>query len=184
MFWTILGVFYSILVILFAISCWVGNFLGLPALWAIVMFGVIDAWLIPEDWLVHMPWWSVVTLVALALIGELVEFIAGALGVGKLGGSKRSAALALGGSMVGALIGLFVSIPFPIPFVGALVGSLLFSGLGAMAGAWIGEHWVGRDVKTGMKVGLAAFVGRILGTIGKSIAGAVMVAVVIWTVLT
>jgi uncharacterized protein YqgC (DUF456 family) len=179
-----LGILYSILFVLFAIVCWVASFLGMPGLWLLWGVVVLNAWLVPESYLVHMPWWSVWVLLALLAVGELLEFITGALGVGKLGGSRRSAALALGGSLLGAVFGLFVSIPIPIPIVGALLSSLLFSGLGAMAGAWLGEHWVGRDTRASMRVGVAAFVGRILGTIGKSIMGAVMVSLVLILVFT
>ncbi len=176
---TALGLLYSFLFFVLAVFCWVFSFLGMPALWLLVLFAVLNSWLIPESYLVHVPWRGVFVLIVLGLCGELVEFLAGALGVGKLGGSRRAAVLSLVGSFLGAIVGIFVSIPIPIPLLGALVSSLLFSGLGAMGGAWLGEYWFGKDTKTGLKVGLAAFVGRIVGTIGKSIFGAVMVGVVL-----
>ena len=77
-----------------------------------------------------------VVLTVLALLGELIEFLASVLGTKKLGGSTRGATLSVIGSMAGGLLGAVFGIPFPIPLVGMLIGSILF----ASVGAWIGGH--------------------------------------------
>jgi len=109
--------------------------------------------------------------------GEVVEFIASAAGVGRMGGSRRSAVLAMAASILGAGLGALVGVPIPIvgPFVGILAGA----GLGALVGAVIGESWKGRDAQHCLRVGQAAFWGRLLGTFGKLLVGSVMVAVVV-----
>ncbi len=171
-----LGITYSIIVVATAICCWIASTLGLPGLWLMVILAALDAWLMPADYIARLPWWSVFTLTAIAGLGELIEFATSALGVGKLGGTRRATVLALVGSIVGAVVGFFVSLPIPI--IGPIVGTILFSGVGALAGAWFGEYWEGTETKKSLQIGVAAFVGRILGTVGKSICGAVMVVLV------
>jgi hypothetical protein len=156
----------------------------LPGLWALVGTSALVAWLVPEDLNAHLSWGWVIALAVLAGLGELLEFLAGALGVGKLGGSRRSAALALVGSFAGAAIGFFLGIPLPIPLLGAVLSSILFSGVGALIGASSGEYWKKADAQQSLKIGVAAFVGRVLGTLGKVSFGAVMAVmfvVGVWT---
>lgn len=171
-----LEIIYSILFLLLASGCWLATLLGLPGLWVLVAAAVLNAWLIPEDYLVHLPWWSVGVLIGLALLGELVEFVASAMGVNRLGGSRWSSVLAIVGSVIGAFVGFFIGVPIPI--IGPLIGTVLFSGIGALVGAMIGEAWIGTETWKNVKIGLAAFVGRVLGTVGKGLCGAAMVACV------
>ncbi len=93
----------------------------------------------------------------------------------KAGGSRRSAALALVGSLIGGISGLAIGVPVPV--IGSLVAAVLFAALGALAGAMIGESWKGRDLDQSLRVGKAAFWGRVLGTLAKALIGAVMVVV-------
>jgi uncharacterized protein YqgC (DUF456 family) len=174
---TALGITYSIIVVVVAIGCWIGSALGLPALWLMVLLSALNAWLMPEDYMARLPWWSVFVLAGIAGIGELIEFATSALGVGKLGGTRRATILALVGSILGAIVGFFISLPIPI--VGPIVGTILFSGVGALVGAWFGEYLEGTETKKSIQIGIAAFVGRILGTVGKSMCGAVMVVLVV-----
>jgi uncharacterized protein YqgC (DUF456 family) len=163
-----------------AFVCWVATVLGLPGNWLLVIAATAIAWFVPTDLTCHVSWLGVGVLVALATVGELIEFIAGAIGVGKTGGSKRAAALALAGSLIGAMVGFVLGLPIPV--VGGLVGSLLFSGLGAAVGAIIGQRWFDKNWDKTMKVGIGAFWGRLLGTLGKAICGALMVIVLLFYV--
>jgi uncharacterized protein YqgC (DUF456 family) len=113
------------------------------------------------------------------LLGELIEFVAGAAGVGKLGGSRRAATMAIVGSIIGAIAGMIVGLPIPIPVVGSLIGSILLGGVGAAIGALIGERTTGKGWDGSMKIGVAAFTGRILGTVGKTLCAAVMAVLLI-----
>ncbi len=105
------------------------------------------------------------TVVVLAVLGEIIELAAGALGVARTGGSRRSAMLALAGSLVGSVLGVVVGVPIPV--VGSVIAAVLFAGMGAMAGAILGELSVGRTPGDGWQVGKAAFWGRLAGTLGK-----------------
>ncbi len=180
--WVTLGILWSLLFLLLAIASWIATLFGAPGLWVLVAAAVLNAWLVPKDYMVYTPWWSVGVLIGLALLGELVEFLASALGVQRLGGSHRASILAIVGSLVGAFAGFFIGIP--IPLVGSLIATVLFSGLGALAGAMLGEAGLGTEPTQNLKIGIAAFVGRVFGTVGKGLCGAAMVAVVAVVIFT
>jgi uncharacterized protein len=171
----------AIALTLITIVGWLSQLLGLPGNWIIVVAAALYAWLLPSDGRLAIGWNTVVALAALAVVGEVVEFAAGALGVSKVGGSRRGAVLALVGSMVGGVVGLVVGVPIPI--IGSLAAALIFGGVGAMVGAMLGESWLGRDFESSLEVGKAAFVGRMLGTLGKLIVGSVMVVVVLLAIV-
>jgi uncharacterized protein YqgC (DUF456 family) len=160
-----------------AVVGWLTQLVGLPGNWIILIAAALYAWWLPVDVRVAVGWNTVIALAALAVLGEVLEFAAGALGVSKAGGSRRGAILALAGSIVGGLVGLVVGVPIPV--VGSLAAALIFGGLGALVGALVGESWKGRDLAASLEIGKAAFVGRIAGTLGKLIVGAVMVVVLL-----
>ncbi|MFO0924001.1 MAG: DUF456 domain-containing protein [Pirellulales bacterium] len=177
-----LSLFIASLVTLIALASLVATFLGLPGNWVIVVTAVLAYAILPQEWIAFVPAWSLLFLSVVGLVGEGIEFGASALGVGKLGGSKRSAALAIVGSLVGAIAGMFVGLPVPV--VGSLIASVLCAGVGACVGAVLGERWKGKDWDGSVQVGVAAFWGKLAGTLGKSFCGAVMAAVLIvlaWT---
>jgi uncharacterized protein YqgC (DUF456 family) len=117
-------------------------------------------------------------VLGLALLGELLEFLAGMLGVARVKGTTRSAAFALIGTLIGSVVGLVVSIFIPIPVIAQLVLAILFSSFGAMIGAILGEWKEGVSRERLSEVGRAAFVGRVLGTVSKVVVGGVMVVFV------
>lgn len=153
---------------------WFLNLFGLPGNWCILLIAVLYELFAP-DGRFELSWTMIGILAGLAVLGEALEFAAGAVGVRRTGGSRRSAAFSLAGSLVGGILGAGMGLPIPI--VGSVVGVLVFAGLGALVGAVLGEHTQGRELAGSLQVGAAAFVGRVCGSIGKSIVGAVMVAV-------
>jgi uncharacterized protein YqgC (DUF456 family) len=176
-----MAIFFALLLVLALVVCWLLTLLGLPGNWFMAALAAVYAWLAPAQAHLAIGWKTVVALLVLALLGEIVELLAGAVGVAKAGGSKRGAALALLGSILGGMIGLVVGLP--IPLVGSLVAAVLFAGLGAMIGAALGETWVGQDPGTTWRIAQRAFWGRLAGTLGKVILGAVMIAVVVAAML-
>jgi uncharacterized protein YqgC (DUF456 family) len=167
-------VWAGLLVVAAAIG-WLSQLIGLPGNWIIVAAVAIYVWLGPSDGVAAIGVEVLAALVVLAVVGEVVEFVAGSAGVTRAGGSRRGALGALAGSMVGGVAGLFVGVPIPI--VGSLAAALLFGGLGALVGAFLAETGQGRDFDSSFSVGKAAFYGRIIGTLGKMIVGSVMVIV-------
>ncbi len=118
-------------------------------------------------------WTAIIISFALALVGEAIEFGAGALGAKTGGGTKRGMAGAIIGGFLGALLVTFL---LPIPLVGTLIGALV----GTFAGAVIAEV-SGQSPMTvagSMRPAIGATLGRVLGTVGK-----VAIAFVIWVLL-
>jgi uncharacterized protein YqgC (DUF456 family) len=132
--------------------------LGLPGLW--LMVGTVGAFAWLTQWDRYIGWPAMVTVLVLAILAEIVEFVAGAAGSAKAGGSKRGMAGAIVGGVVG---GIALSILLPIPVIGTLVGVCL----GSFAGAFVVEVGIGKEVEHSMRVGIGAAKGRFWGTIWK-----------------
>ncbi|NLX97360.1 MAG: DUF456 domain-containing protein [Rhodopirellula sp.] len=178
-----MSVLYAVLLIVLLVFGLLMTVFGLPGNWFMVAVAALYAWLVPVEGPAEFGWRVVIALLALAALGEFIEFIAGALGVAKGGGSRRSAVLALVGSLIGAILGAGVGIPIPI--VGPIVAAVLFAAIGAMVGAMVGEHSTGRARARAeiWQVGRGAFWGRLFGTVAKTTIGAVMVAVAVAAVI-
>lgn len=154
---------------------WVGNALGLPGNWLMVLAVAIYAAAVPDDSAVDISWPIVVANVGLAALGELAETLAAAWGIGRRGGSRRAAVWSVLGSLAGAILGAGVGIPIPI--IGSLVGVVLGAGLGAFAGALLAESSHGRTLADGVHVGWGAFWGRLWGTATKVACSTAMLGV-------
>jgi uncharacterized protein len=157
------------------------SIVGLPGTWLMAVTTLGFVW---WTWDAAAGWASqpiglpvMIALVVLAVIGEIVEFVAGMAGARRAGASVWGAIGALIGSIVGAVVGTF-TIPLPI------VGSLLGACGGAAAGAWLVETSRGRPPDQAAAVGTSAAIGRLQGTLAKLGIGVVMwlliVAAAIW----
>ena len=173
---TFLPFIWAMLLVATLMVSWVLQLLGMFGNWIMVAaVAVYHLAGIGEGTRFAVDWPVVAAIIVLALLGELVEFIAGAWGVKKAGGSRRGAVLALVGSVIGGMAGLVVGVPVPV--VGSLIAAVLFASLGALAGAMLGESWKGRPLDHSVEIGKAAFWGRMLGTLGKMLIGSVMLVV-------
>lgn len=175
-------VVWAILLVLLSLVFWSLNIFGLPGNWLLVAAVGLYAWWMPAESRADVGGVTLISLIVLAGLGEVIEFLAGAWGAKQAGGSRRAAVLALLGSLTGSILGLFVGIP--VPLVGPIIGALLFAGLGALGGAILGEYWKGRSLNESLSVGEAAFWGRILGTLGKMMVGTLLVVLVVVAVFT
>lgn len=167
--------FWAILLVLGNLGALTATAFAMPGNWIIVGLTALFAWLMHDGTGAGISWYAVGGLVALATLGEIVEFAAGAAGVARSGGSRRGMVLAIAGAMFGSVIGVVVGIP--IPLVGSLVAAVGGGALGAFVGAYLGESWKGRADDQRLVISKAAFIGRLLGTVGKLGIGAVMVVV-------
>ena len=156
--------FYILLLVIALLGVLV-NIVTLPGLWLIVAAVAGYAW--ATGWNVFVGWPSLITLIVLALCGELIEFLATTRGSQKAGGRKRGAIGAIIGAIVG---GIFLTIPFPI--IGTIVGVCL----GAFIGAAIFEFW-DKDISHSLRVGAGAAKGRFVGIMTKLAFGCVMLIV-------
>jgi len=171
-------VIYLELALLFIaiVAGWLMTLLSLPGVWLMVGATAVYAYFSqksPYD----VSWTTVGVLLGLAVLAELLEFAAGAVGAARVGGSKRGAVLAIGGSVIGAILGATAGTAIPIPLVGSVIGAVLGASLGALSGAMLGEAWKGRTLGETWKVGQAAFWGRFLGTIAKTTIASAMAAI-------
>jgi uncharacterized protein YqgC (DUF456 family) len=175
---------YYICATAFIFACglaWLTTLVALPGNWLIAGFAALFAWLVLPEAGRGVTWRTVAVLIGLAVLGEVVEFVAGAAGAAKQGASKRGVALAMIGAVVGSILGIAVGAPIPI--LGSFVMALLGGAAGAFFGAYVGEAWKGRPHDARIAAGRGAFSGRIWGTVGKLAVGVVMLVIVAWDAL-
>jgi uncharacterized protein YqgC (DUF456 family) len=165
----------AIVLVLACGVCWLANLFTLPGNWGIAALVALFAWLVPSVGSRGVSFTSVGILVALAAVGEAIEFAAGAVGAAKVGASRRSIWYSLVGAMAGSIGG--AAMGMPIPVIGSLVAALVGGSLGAFAGAYLGESSLERTHGERVAVGKGAVIGRLWGTVGKFAVGAAMVAV-------
>jgi uncharacterized protein YqgC (DUF456 family) len=158
------------------VGAWLTTLFTLPGNWLVVALAAGFAWLFEPEAGRGISWTVVGVALALAAVGEVIEFAAGAAGAAKQGASRRAVLLALVGAMLGSIAGIFVGTPVPV--IGSFIMALLGGAGGAFAGAYLGEMWKGRTEDERIAAGQGAFVGKIWGTLGKLACGAVIVAVV------
>lgn len=172
---------YYLWAIALVLACcvgWLTTLLSLPGNWIIVGLAALFAWLLPITGGRGIGWKTVAVLAGLAVVGEIVEFVASAAGAAKQGASKRGVALSMIGAVIGSILGLTVGLPIPI--LGSFVMALLGGAAGAFFGAYLGEAWKGRAHEERVAAGRGAFSGRIWGTVGKLAVGAIMLVIVAW----
>lgn len=174
-----IDILWALLLLLAVFFSWALNIVGLPGNWMVLGLAALYAFLVADGSPAGVGWPVVIVLLVLALLGELIEFAAGAVGTSRAGGSKRGAALSLLGSLIGGVVGMFAGAAIPIPVIGSVIGALFFASLGALVGAVMGESWKGRNMEESLRIGNVAFWSRLAGTLGKIGAGAVMIAVLI-----
>lgn len=156
--------------VLLAIAVWLGALVGaaltaftLPGIWFMLLVAALAQWYtlgVQGD--AMFSWWTLGGCVALALIAEVVEFAASALGASKAGGSKKAALASILGAIVGAVVGT-VALAF-LPIVGTIIGA----SLGAGAAALLVEKQLGkRTWAVAGRVGAGAAVGRLAAVLVK-----------------
>lgn len=162
---------YYITLILTLIAGMLLTVLTLPGLWLMAgmlgLFGWVTGW----DRLVGWP--SVVLMVALAFIGEIIEFVAGSAGAKKAGGGFWGGIGALLGGIIGAI---FLTGLIPIPVLGTIIGLCLGCFLGALGT----ELLMGKELKQSLLIGAGAAKGRFYAILIKTSIGVVMVLIALW----
>lgn len=105
----------------------------------------------------------------LAVLGELIEFVSGAVGARMGGATRRGVWGALFGGILGALA---LTFGLPIPLLGALLGAVV----GTFLGAWIGELSSSTRRARGetTRAAVAAVLGHLGGILGKLLVGCVL----------
>jgi hypothetical protein len=158
---------YAVVLTLLNLVFWCGILFNLPGTWLMILFPAILEWWKPGQFM--FSWTVLCVALGFAVLGEVLEFVLGAARSRQAGGSKRAAALAIGGGFVGGIVGTAL----PVPLFGTLVGACL----GAFIGALIGDLWAGRTLSQSIEVGRGAAVGQFSGTVAKLAVGAVIVVI-------
>ena len=143
---------------------------GLPGLWVIVL-GVLG-----YGWLTDFRTIGVgliILIVALALIGEVVEAWLGFRMARRYGGSSRAGWGALIGGLVGAIIGV------PVPVIGSVIGGFV----GAFLGAALFEYTRARHSEGAVRAGWGAVLGRAVAAAVKMGLGVVIAVVSLFAAL-
>ncbi|MEM8874523.1 MAG: DUF456 domain-containing protein [Planctomycetota bacterium] len=155
---------YYALLLFTGLLCVFVTIVGIPGLWVLAIAAIFYAWI--GGW-THLAWPGLLTVLLLAVLAEVIEFVAGAAGSKQAGGSWRSMLGAIGGGLIGGLLATFL---IPVPLIGSIIGAIL----GAAVGAVALELFVEKDWRQLTDVGLGAAKGRAIGILAKTGCGVVM----------
>lgn len=161
---------YYILLILFLFVGLFLNVLTLPGLWFMALSLGAYAWITTWNNYVGLP--SMITMIVLAGIAEVIEFVAAGAGAKAAGASKWGMLGALVGGILGAIFLSFI----PVPIVSTIVGLCLGCFLGA-AGV---EALLGTELKKSALIGAGAAKGRFYAILIKICFGIVMLLIGAW----
>lgn len=138
--------------------------LGLPGLWVMVAGILAYGWL-TDFRTVTVP--IIAIVLAIAVLGEIIESWLGFRFAKRYGGSRRSGWGALIGGVVGAVIGV------PVAIVGSVIGAFV----GSFIGAALFEYSYSSQPGVATRAGWGAVVGRAAAAAMKIALGLVIAAI-------
>lgn len=159
-------------------ACVILVVLQLPGGWVLLLLALgielSDRWYLSDPEPTTFGWLLLGICLALLAVGELIEFLASAVGAQRGGATKRG----MIGSLVGGVIGAIAFTPLiPVPVIGTLIGAVAGTFIGAVVGETSGPE--ARAVSGSMKPAIGASIGRVIGTTSK-----VGITIAMWIVLT
>jgi len=158
--------------VLFGLAILVGlllDLLGLFGNW-VILATITLAWVVTG--FEHFHPLALAIMLVLAVLGEVLEAGAGAIGAQRFGGGRDAIIAAVLGGIVGGIVGTPV-----LPIIGTLIGACL----GAFVGATALEYSSGRKGLRGAAwTGFGATLGRIGGMLAKFSVGIIMLLVAAW----
>lgn len=120
----------------------------------------------------RFPTWVPWTLLALAVLAEGVEAIAGLWGARRYGAGREGMIGAAVGGLLGAALGGLL-----LPPIGAIFGVLV----GSFAGTVFGESALaGRGTEASVRAGIGAVLGKAIAVAFKWSVGLVLLVVLVW----
>ncbi len=144
--------------------------LGLPGLWVMVVAVVAYGWLTGFQ---RIGLTTIVVVLALAVVGEVIEAWLGFGLARRYGGSKRAGWGALLGGFVGAVVGV------PVPVIGSVIGAFV----GSFAGAVVFEYSKTAAAGASLRAGWGALLGRAAATAAKIAVGLVIAVVALFAAI-
>ncbi len=137
--------------------------LGLPGTWLMLASAIGYNVLVGGD---PIGWWTIGLTLAIAVVGEVLEFSLSAKYTKKYGGSRRAGWGAIAGGVIGAIVGV------PVPIIGSVIGAFA----GSFVGALVAEYTRGGDAKLSTRAATGALVGRAAAAAVKTGLGCVIAA--------
>lgn len=144
--------------------------LGLPGLWVMVGAILLYGWLTAFR---SLSVTLIVVILALALVGEIIESWLGFRFAKRYGGSSRSGWGALIGGIVGAIVGV------PVPVIGSVIGAFL----GSFIGAALFEYTATRRLDVATRAGWGSVVGRAAAAAAKIALGLIIAVIAAFAAL-
>ncbi len=164
--------------------------MGLPGTTLILIDAVVYSAITGWD---RLPWWVLLILGIMALIAESSDSLVAALGTKAGGGSSKTSAVVVVGTIIGAVLGGAVLSPIlallglaggPIGFVVGVILPPLGGGVaGGFVSAYYYEKHSGKTHNEALRAGWGAFLGRMGAGLMKALVGCVMIAIVIYTII-
>lgn len=164
-------ILWAILLIAVSFVCLLTILLTLPGTWLMLAAATLVAWLQWDNGMISS--WTLAALLAMAVVGELLETFASSAGARRAGSSRWGSFGAFVGGVLGAIVGTFA---IPVPLFGSLIGACA----GAAGGAILLELMAGRPTGHSARVGVGAGVGRLMAVAIKFGIGVVMWIVIIF----
>lgn len=155
---------WILIIVLFAVGLAGAVYPILPGALAIYLAFFVYGWFFSFEPL-GVWFWIIQTLIVVVLF--VADYVVGAWGVKKFGGSRSS--------VIGSTIGLILG-PFVIPAFGLIIGPFI--------GAFVGEMLAGSNPGKAVKVGFGSLLGLFSSTVVKIILQIAMVVLFfIWIVI-
>jgi len=143
-------------------------FVGLPGSWVMFIGILIYAWATGFS---AMGLWYLAIMVAILVIGEIVESTLGLVVVAGKGATRWGVLGAFLGGILGAIGGTAV-----IP----VVGSVIFALLGAFGGAVLCEYIYYNSLDQALRTGFWAFLGKLGAMFVKFALGLLLLGMFVW----
>ncbi|MFB0518444.1 MAG: DUF456 family protein [Acidobacteriota bacterium] len=110
----------------------------------------------------------------IAVVAELLEFFAGAIGASKFGATR----LGMLGAVLGGISGAILLAPL---FFG--LGALLGAVVGAFSGAFLLEYLSGKKPLAALQAGVGSMLGRVAAIVIKSLLGVIQIGIITYSLI-
>ena len=167
-----LPILHKILLVVFYIGLGLSllsNIVGLPGNWMLVAAALVVAL---ATGFAKVTLTSFFLCLGLAIVGEAIESLLGAVIVAKHGGSKLGVIGSIAGGFTGVVLGAGVFPP---------LGSVVLGFIGAFLGAVFGEILRHPETEFALRVGFWSFIGRMSAMAAKFSVGCVILWILIKT---
>lgn len=105
---------------------------------------------------------------ALTVFALILDWVAGVIGVRRMGGSRAG--------MIGAFVGMIIGLLLPgVGIIGFIAGAFL--------GAYLLELFVNEDSRKALRAGFGSFLGFLVSGVLRFVIGSVMIGIFVWQVL-